>query len=56
MKLANGKMEIVRDIQFGDDDQVIRNEQEYYKNDELWQLDNPRWYWVGGHHADQWLE
>jgi hypothetical protein len=55
-KLANGKMEIVRDIQFGDDDQVIRNEQEYYKNDELWQLDNPRWYWVGGHHADQWLE
>lgn len=54
--LANGKMEIVREIHYGEDDQIIRNEQEYYKNDELWQLDNPRWYWSGGHHADQWLE
>jgi hypothetical protein len=55
-KLVNGKMEIVREIQYGDDNHIIRKEQEYYKKDELWQLDNPRWYWVGGHHADQWLE
>lgn len=30
-KLTNGKMEIVRDIQYGEDDQISRNEQEYYK-------------------------
>ncbi len=55
-KLVNGTMEIVREIQYGGDEQLIKKEQEYYKNDELWQLDNPRWYWIGGHHADQWLE
>lgn len=54
-KLVNGKMKIVREVQFGEDDSV-KDEQEYYKNDELWQLDNPRWYWSGGHQADQWLE
>lgn len=55
-ELLNGKMEVVREVQFNEDDQIIRNEQEYYKSDEMWQLDNPHWYWSGGHHADQWLE
>lgn len=55
-KLVNGKMEIVREVQYGDNDQIVSDEQEYYKNSELWQLDHPRWYWGGGHHADQWLE
>lgn len=54
--LVNGKMEIVREVQLGDDEQILRNEQEYYKDNELWQLENPRWYWLGGHHADQWLQ
>ncbi|WP_235832673.1 hypothetical protein [Acetivibrio mesophilus] len=55
-KLVNGKMEIVREMQYGGDDQIITKEQEYYNNHEVWQLNNPRWYRVGGHHADQWLE
>ncbi|HKL99713.1 MAG TPA: DUF5050 domain-containing protein [Mobilitalea sp.] len=55
-KLVNGTMEIVREVQYGDDGQILSDEQEYYNNNELWQLDNPRWYWSGGHHADQWLE
>lgn len=55
-KLVNGTMEIVREVQYGDDEQKLRTEQEYYKNDTLWQLEHPRWYWIGGHDADQWLE
>jgi hypothetical protein len=55
-KLVNGKMEIVRRVQYGEDEQIMKNEQEYYKNSELWKLDHPHWYWYGGHHADQWLE
>lgn len=27
-----------------------------YINDDLWQLNNLRWYGDGGHQADQWLE
>lgn len=53
--LVNGKMEIVREVTYGGDEQILEKEREYYKNSELWQLDNPRWYWHGGHHADQWL-
>jgi hypothetical protein len=53
--LINGKMEIVREVSYRDDDQMLEREQEYYKNNELWQLGHPRWYWTGGHHADQWL-
>ena len=55
-KLVNDKMEIVRKVQYGEDGQIIKNEQEYYENSELWKLNHPHWYWVGGHHADQWLE
>jgi hypothetical protein len=53
--LINGKVEIVREVSFGGDDQVLEREKEYYRNSELWQLDHPHWYWIGGHHADQWL-
>lgn len=55
-QLMNGIMEIVREVQYGEDEQILEREQEYYKNSELWQLDNPRWYRSGGHHADSWLE
>lgn len=55
-ELINGKMEIVREVSFGGDDQIIEREKEYYRNSELWQLDHPHWYWIGGHHANQWLD
>lgn len=55
-ELVNGKMEIVREVEFGGDEQIIEKEKEYYNNHEMWQLSNPRWYWGGGHHADKWLE
>lgn len=53
-QLKNDELEIVKDI-------IVPSEQadaeiEYYKNDEIWQLNHPRWYMIGGHHADQWLE
>ncbi len=54
--LINGKMEIVREVSYGDDNQILESEQEYYRSSELWQLDHPHWYWLGGHHADQWLD
>ena len=54
-ELANGEMIVVREVSFGEGDNVIKAEQEYYKNSELWQLDHPRWYWSGGHESDQWL-
>jgi len=54
--LIDGKWEIVREVTYGDDIQALEREKEYYRNNELWQLDHPRWYWIGGHHADQWLE
>lgn len=51
--LIDGKMDIVNnEIIHGN---VSFNETSY-SNNELWQLDNPRWYGVGGHHADKWLE
>lgn len=55
-KLVNGEMEIVRDdvIQEGSFDDALSAAG--YINDDLWQLDNPRWYGVGGHQADRWLE
>ena len=55
-ELVNGRMEIVREVSYGGGNhQIIEAEQEYYNNNELWQLNNPRWYWVGDHEADQWL-
>ena len=53
--LLDGKMEIVREVSYGEDNQMLEREREYYKSSALWQLDHPRWYWLGGHHADQWL-
>lgn len=58
-KLVNGTMEVVREVTYGEGDDVasaVEREQEYYKSHELWQLEHPRWYWSGGHHADLWLE
>jgi hypothetical protein len=54
--LINGKLEIIREVSFGGDNQILEREQENYRNSELWQLDHPHWYWIGGHHADQWLD
>jgi hypothetical protein len=54
-ELVNGKMEIVREVTYDEDAHTIEAEQEYYRSSELWQLDDPRWYWVGGHVTDQWL-
>jgi hypothetical protein len=53
--LVNGKMEIVREVYYGEDIELLERERDYYKNSELWQLAHPHWYWYGGHHADQWL-
>ncbi len=55
-KLVNGKMEVVRETTFYNDEKALKDEMEYYRTSELWQLENPRWYWYGGHHADQWLD
>jgi len=54
-KLVNGEMVVVREVSFDEEGKTINDEQEYYGNSELWQLDHPHWYWIGGHHADQWL-
>jgi hypothetical protein len=55
-KLVNGKMKIIRDdvIQADSFDDALSAAG--YINDELWQLNNSRWYGLGGHQADQWLE
>lgn len=55
-KLANEEMKITRDdvIQANSFDDALSIAG--YINDDLWQLDNPRWYGIGGHQADQWLE
>jgi hypothetical protein len=55
-ELVNGEMEIVREVYYGEDNQIFESEREYYKNSELWQLDHPHWNWLGGHHADQSLD
>ncbi len=54
--LVNGEMKIVRQVSFAGDRQIVHKEHDYYKNNDFWQLDHPRWYQFGGHHADQWLE
>jgi hypothetical protein len=53
--LVNGKMEIVREVSYRDNDELLEREKQYYRDSALWQLDHPHWYWHGGHHADQWL-
>ncbi|MEL7623176.1 MAG: hypothetical protein AAGU12_06265 [Clostridiales bacterium] len=54
--LVNGEMEIVRQVSYRDNDELLEREKQYYRDSGLWQLDHPHWYWQGGHHADQWLE
>lgn len=54
-ELVNGKMEVVREVSEIIEDEKIAAERKYYADHELWQLDHPRWYWSGGHKADQWL-
>ncbi len=59
--LVNGKMTVVREVIYPQDDEEKRAEIEdaekkYYAESELWQLNYPRWYWSGGHHADKWIE
>jgi hypothetical protein len=55
-KLVNGEMETVRDDVVQEDSFDDALSAAGYINDDLWQLDHPRWYGVGGHQADQWLE
>jgi hypothetical protein len=55
-KLVNGKMKPLRDdlIKAGSFNDALSAAG--YTGDKLWKLDNPRWYGVGGHQADRWLE
>ena len=55
-KHVNGKMKTLRDdlIKAGNFNDALTAAG--YIGDKVWQLDNPRWYMFGGHHADQWLE
>lgn len=55
-ELVNGDMEVVREATYYFDEKAQEKEREYYRTSKLWQLDNPHWYWYGGHHADPWLE
>jgi hypothetical protein len=55
-KLVNGEMETVQDDVIQADSFNDALSSSGYINDDLWQLSNPRWYMVGGHEADQWLE
>lgn len=53
-QIVNGNMENVHDgfLPNKDADAFLEN----YNNEEPWKLDSPRWYMIGGHHADVWLE
>lgn len=53
-RLVDGKMETIHDGFFPGEtaDGLIGP----YRSGEPWQLDSPRWYMSGGHHADVWLE
>ena len=54
--LVNGKLETIREVSFGNDQEILEKEKEYYRKNDLWRLDAPHWYWKGGHHADKWLD
>lgn len=54
--LGNGTMEIVRQVTYNNKEGLLEAEMEYYKNNQLWQLDHPHWYWIGGSSADEWLQ
>lgn len=53
-QLVNGRMETIHDGFFPNE--VADDLLAQYKSKEPWQLDSPRWYMLGGHHADSWLE
>ena len=55
-RLVSGGTEIVRDDMIQEDSFDHALSAAGYINDDLWQLNHPRWYGVGGHQADQWLE
>lgn len=55
-KLVNGKMDILREDVIKADSFDDALTAAGYIDDELWQLNNQRWYGIGGHQADQWLE
>ncbi|MDF2843509.1 MAG: hypothetical protein K0R00_1935 [Herbinix sp.] len=55
-KSKNGVMEIVRDDIIQADSFEDALSAAGYMNDDLWKLENTRWYMYGGHHGDQWLE
>ena len=55
-KLENGKLEVIRDDLIQADRFHDALSAAGYINDDRWQLEHPRWYGVGGHQADQWLE
>ena len=59
--LIDGKMTVVREVNYPSEDETKAKEMEaaemkYYQDSELWQLNNSRWYWIGGHDADKWLD
>lgn len=54
--VVNEEMEIVRDVLIQEDSFDDALSAAGYINDDLWQLNNPRWYGFGGHHTDRWLE
>jgi len=55
-KLVGDQMEIVRCVTVQADDYNAALAAAGYINDDLWQINNPRWYTAGGHEYDQWLE
>ncbi len=55
-ELVHGEMATVRDVVIQGDNFTDALSAAGYIKDDLWQLDHPRWYGVGGHEADQWLE
>lgn len=55
-QLVNGEMKMIRDDVLQADSFDEAQTAAGYMKDDLWQLNHPRWYGVGGHQADQWLE
>lgn len=55
-KSENGNLEVIRtnDIDSNDYDEALKTAG--YVDDDLWKLDNPRWYGIGGPEASKWLE
>ena len=59
--LIDGEMTVIREVNYPTGDEAKATEMQaaemkYYQDSELWQLNDPHWYWIGGHHADKWLD